>query len=1150
MSNSIEATNSQTALIVPIHVDAFCVGSKNVCTNPEFFAGQTTKYFKFDINSAGTDYLDKYFWSDLSIELDRTPSNPLQRGIHLHWALPDALTNASVNEDGHLEFPIVPNRWLVVRHLLGEKVEVNAWVVESDYIWQEDPKNLSTPPSSIRNYQDASRVPGAFLGRAIPLEKYSNPKEGDLYLRDNEGKSGLSAVASGSISFASYYPDCQSVFGFHDSLEGIDTAKITYSIIGWFSDKTEDPLFSCTEKSKIEEAYKWSFSSDSAQPTFSLYTGSVLGIDWNDKTFSSQSAAKPIPADISIGNHPIEALSAYLHNQNLSHAGQLYETLLHSVQLGDDAGLQAKPDFIKELNEKAHRDGFSRYSGGTSYTIFMSTEDGQQEEVRDLSVDLTADLRKLNEAQFEVDRVDAYLKSAQSQLFVDWRSLFLENSIADQYVSSRIQAIKGIKNTLAVKTMERNSLWQKVKGKLVEEKQFLTEKPATEYKQPNEPVVALAVDNENKKDLLFPERYGKDGRFSEKGYLECRLSSEIMKSESTHSPEGVGNMENAQLLSQLVEEFFLLSSSTLDEVKSKTPSTSFTPPSPIALTPWEGQNPWHPLFLFWEVSMSPYFLTLKDGKFQNYEKNFFENNFPLNIKNEGFIDLNSIQLDLLGRVENFIADYKGRSILSPRPKEALENGLSTYLENNCDDEELKDLKKKLEDLEILVQPLSGFNDALLMRHQSMQIKPSAMRFSHENKELIEEIIENIGEMTGLGVSYESLFNPMRAGAIKLDFVLVDIFGQKRKIIPKGDDLICAQSMKRDLPAGTAYLAPRLMQPSRVAFEWVGKGQPIHVEEMNSPGLINPICGWILPDYLKSEFFIYDADGQALLILPTEGDPRVFPGKNPQSDMDPLLSECIQQIQTQKIQKTLIESMRKRSGKIHYSLDSSKGTLGQLIGNPIALVQADVRLEIEGMPAQNQNIEIYQNPKNPHAHHYRQSAHDVDKIDFPFQIGDFDRVGDGLVGYFLQGSSGDYDYTKFYSGVGNDSSKSSLLQLNPCFSHDLKAAKKILMFVDPRAPVHIISGILPTEKLALDSRWTQQALEKLELAFFLSPLLKTRQGLQLQFPDQEGVSLSYMMENSDGSWIKEGIPPSVTEVFSAFSSQSIVEGWLHLMKEEK
>src|SRR5205814_2146006 len=46
---------------------------------------------------------------------DTSSANNPTVGIHLHWALPDALTHGGQADTGQFAFPLVPNRWLIAR---------------------------------------------------------------------------------------------------------------------------------------------------------------------------------------------------------------------------------------------------------------------------------------------------------------------------------------------------------------------------------------------------------------------------------------------------------------------------------------------------------------------------------------------------------------------------------------------------------------------------------------------------------------------------------------------------------------------------------------------------------------------------------------------------------------------------------------------------------------------------------------------------------------------------------------------------------------------------------------------------------------------------------------------------------------------------
>ena len=78
---------------------------------------------------------------------DTPPQGP-QPGIHLHWALPDALTRGRQKRPANSqeafeapEFPLIPNRWMVQRisrKPQANEISVRAWVVESDFLYGTD----------------------------------------------------------------------------------------------------------------------------------------------------------------------------------------------------------------------------------------------------------------------------------------------------------------------------------------------------------------------------------------------------------------------------------------------------------------------------------------------------------------------------------------------------------------------------------------------------------------------------------------------------------------------------------------------------------------------------------------------------------------------------------------------------------------------------------------------------------------------------------------------------------------------------------------------------------------------------------------------------------------------------------------------------
>src|SRR5690349_15298962 len=72
-------------------------------------------------------------------------------GVYLQWELPAALTRGRNNdEEGVRDFPLVPNRRLVVRHAHGIRA-LKAWVVESDYLDPMDGSVSFQDPTAFRD---------------------------------------------------------------------------------------------------------------------------------------------------------------------------------------------------------------------------------------------------------------------------------------------------------------------------------------------------------------------------------------------------------------------------------------------------------------------------------------------------------------------------------------------------------------------------------------------------------------------------------------------------------------------------------------------------------------------------------------------------------------------------------------------------------------------------------------------------------------------------------------------------------------------------------------------------------------------------------------------------------------------------------------
>lgn len=145
-------------------------------------------------------------------------------GVHLHWAMPDALLRGRqrTGADGAppaLELPPLPDRWVVIRALMpeaGAQAVLRGWVV--------DARTQSVTPMAT------------YAGTPAP------PPEGARTLDPLDG------MANGSLLWTASYGASAGRFAFHDPLDDVGPAPAphggaaVYVVGGWWDDVARDPL--------------------------------------------------------------------------------------------------------------------------------------------------------------------------------------------------------------------------------------------------------------------------------------------------------------------------------------------------------------------------------------------------------------------------------------------------------------------------------------------------------------------------------------------------------------------------------------------------------------------------------------------------------------------------------------------------------------------------------------------------------------------------------------------------------------------------------------------------------------------------------------------------------------------------------------------
>lgn len=277
--------------LIPIHLDALYVAQAGIDTIPPI-----VDFTQLD-QCTGTNPSKAYLGESLTAAPGALAQSSalLQAGVHLHWALPDALTKT-------MGLPLVKKRSF--QNILGITDGDNIWDALIRINWisplpgqsatakvLKSRKDRSIAPVSIPSvhfnsvnaildHQTFPAVPNRWLITRFKAEGTTPDKqwvvESDFVWPDKDSnKQGvytayptmgsnsldycylgrsyelgsapassgsylpdpLTAVGYGEATFAALYPNCRTVFGFCDENQ---PAGSTYEVLGWYNDPTQD----------------------------------------------------------------------------------------------------------------------------------------------------------------------------------------------------------------------------------------------------------------------------------------------------------------------------------------------------------------------------------------------------------------------------------------------------------------------------------------------------------------------------------------------------------------------------------------------------------------------------------------------------------------------------------------------------------------------------------------------------------------------------------------------------------------------------------------------------------------------------------------------------------------------------------------------
>jgi hypothetical protein len=667
-----------------------------------------------------------------------------------------------------------------------------------------------------------------------------------------------------------------------------------------------------------------------------------------------------------------------------------------------------------------------------------------------------------------------------------------------------------------------------------------------------------------------------------------------------------------------------------DYIESRDTSTfKGVAPSRVGFT--EHMQPWIPLVLQWEASFNPFHpLRGPHQTHTSYPEMWGLQKFQLSPSNPEITHTGE-NPGLSGAVP---ATYRGTATLAHNVQQNLMTEIDRYLKDHPlvpdkDTVDLQKMKRELQristmPLKMMAQSLDGFHRQLLMRDQSLQMRVVAPpppgilkdpdlvhRYIQDSEFGVEVSKAVLNECDASCLDDRNNYNPLRGGILKIRRLRVlDAFGQIRDIInpnrPLGvlqsSDVILSSRLKKapeEWKETGAVLPPRFAQPARLSFRYrsagsatsnqIGAPDSTTLSEMNSGPDSSPIFGWVLYNRFDHALAIYDQDGRTvgsfnLLGPPWQDTPGAYKGV-----ANPHLLEFLQHLggqvranrggpdytQSRAFLSKLIDTIDHVSAGIEPDGFKQDQGVAMLIGRPLALVLADLRLDLygtipdgrglPGMPAIDQSREAFDAVKSApgYVEKDRPSA-DLAKVRFPVRLGDDGKVHDGLVGYFVRGyfvrgEDATSTYKTFYAVRATDGEDPGVLTPPLTGIERLSLApsdplpKTVVMLVDPRAAVHASTGILPVKSIALPPALYAEALKRIGTTFLTAPVLGGADRVSLPVPNVDGHAWSWLTRQSDErfgvplrKWTTQDVvvSPNSRAAFSA-APLRISEGWLHL-----
>jgi hypothetical protein len=624
--------------------------------------------------------------------------------------------------------------------------------------------------------------------------------------------------------------------------------------------------------------------------------------------------------------------------------------------------------------------------------------------------------------------------------------------------------------------------------------------------------------------------------------------------------------------------------------------------------------PWSPLYLDWQVQWLPSWSKMAaaldgwqfDSPFGASDRQLdyqWTNTTPPNPNTDAFIQFQGRTLltpkaadAFAARLEQFLEHVDPGMSGYPTPDNSYDSPPFIYQDSPPADTgpALGEVINTIDNWDLLSQSLSGFHQQLIMRDPGQHVPLTTSSLNEllnsdnqplEPGETVAGLLDLFGEadkslpLPQVPTSGPPRYNPIRAGHFVIKKLwVVDDMGQVLSVFTDSESNpylqpVISQALRTPAPgqtppflSGIVQLAPRFIQPSRLNFRFVSAED--ESSETTSDPLTNPVCGWVLPNHLDKGLTIYDAGGNALgeLVLtgglsnrrlrwePIPNSPA--PVGTPPDIANQHLRGFVEGLLAQADGGQSFLDLLSVIDQTLWTIDPLGGradqSLSVLIGRPLALVRASLKLELRGNPVYDQGWAT--TGQQVQTVPYPAKAGQPNFTDLPLTVhlGNLELRDDGLLGYFTNDNYRQFNSLRL---PASSSPSAYFTQRDITLTPDLdgispasESVSLVTMLMDPRGSVHASTGILPIKHIALPGEYVEPALARMDVTFRTGPVLTDTEALRMPLPSFSHGNWSWIQHTGVTVWqedahiTKADPKPRLTDI-----PLSLREGWLKLSK---